>query len=255
MSQGWGNQGGKPPGQGWGGQGGQQGWGGQQGGQQGLGGQQGGQQGWGGQQGGQQGWGGQQGGQQGWGGHQGGHHGAQQGWGGQKGGQQGFGGNQGFNQPQQGFSQSTSTSNLFNPNQDYIIQSALSDNRVLDISQGNDSSKNTLIIWSPNGDKNQRFRFREVGGKYQIVNGTGAVLTVPNGNTSNGTQLVGAQANNGPNQSFEIYPAQNVNGGYIIKTFSGKVLDICEGKTSTGTPVIQYDYNGGKNQTWIIRTA
>ena len=235
MSQGWGNNQGKPQqGQGWGNQPQQgQGWGNQP------------------QQG--QGWGNQQQ-QQGWGNQPQKPNQGQQGWGNQP--NQGFQQNQGFGQQHQGTFGTTSntSSGLFNPNQDYQIVTALDNDRVLDISQANNASKFQVILWSKNGDKNQRFRFREVGGgKYMIVSGTGAVLEVPNNSSANGTQLLGGQANNASNEYFEIFPSQNVKGGYIIKTFNGKAVDVCEGKDAKGTPIIQWDYNGGKNQSWIIK--
>lgn len=285
MSQGWGQQPNKP-GQGWGQQGttgntGQQGWGqqgttGQQGwGQQGTTGQQGwgqqgvsgqGQQGWG-QQGttGQQGWG-QQGttGQQGWGqqgttGQQGwGQQGTtgQQGWGQQGTGQQSWGtgqgtgqqgwGNQGIVQPVGG---------LINPNQTYVIESALDNDKILDISQGNDNTKYKLILWTRNNGNNQKFRFREVGGKYQIVSLLGACVEVPNSSGANGVQLLAGQVNNTPNEYFEIVPSNNHKGAFHFRSFCGKFLDVCEGKDSKGTPIIQWDFNGGKNQTWYLRPA
>ena len=244
QQQGWGQQGGQ---QGWGGQGANQGWGGQ-GGQQGWA-QNKGNQGWG-QQGANQGWSGNQGGQQGWG-----NQGAQQGWSGNQGGQQGWGQNKGFG-GQHGFSLNTATNGLFNTHQDYVIATALSTDKVVDISLGENATRNQVFIYPLNGGKNQRFRFQPVGnGNYQIISGIGAALTVPNNSNANGTQLVGAPISNSPNQIFSIFPAQNVQGGFNIKTFNGKVLDVCEGKTAKGTPIIQWDYNGGKNQTWIIKTA
>lgn len=182
---GWGNQGnqgwGKPTNQGWGGQGqgqGQQGWGNQ------------GQQGWGqqGHQQGGQGWGqqGQQG-QQGWG-----QQGQNQGWGQQ--GQQ----NQGWGQNQnQGFSGQTTS--LFNANQDYVLVTALDNDKVADVSQGNDNTRFKLILWSKSGDKNQRFRIRAAGnGKYQILSNAGGALQVPNGSGANGVQLLAGQQANSP---------------------------------------------------------
>ena len=145
-------------------------------------------------------------------------------------------------------------SNLFNPNQNYQIVTALDDDRVLDISQANNATKFQTILWSKNGDPNQVFRFRQVAnGKYAITCGTGATLQVPNNSSANGTQLLGGQAHNNISEAFEVYPSQNVQGGYIIKAFNNKVLDCFEGKSSKGNSVIQWDYNGGKNQTWFIK--
>lgn len=188
----------KPPGQqgGWG-QGGQQGgWGGQQGGQQGWGGQQGGQQGWG-QQGQQQGWGqqGQQHQQQGGWGQQGTQ---QQGWGQQGTQQQGWGQQGQQQQWGQGFNQGGQS--LFNPNQYYEIESALDNDKVLDVSMSNKiGNKFKMIIYKRNNGQNQRFRLVNVGGdRYQMLvnlNGNYAV-EVPNGSTQPGEQILIGPVNN-----------------------------------------------------------
>ena len=267
--QGWGQQGQQTGQQGWGQQGqqtgqqtGQQGWGGQ--GQQTSGwGQQGQKPGWGGQgqQTGQQGWGtGQQTGQQGWGGQQTGQQTGQQGWGqqGQQTGQQGWGGQQ-TGQQNQGWGtgqQTGQTTSIFDPNRDYIIATFLDDDKdkVLDVSQGTDQSRNQLILYHKNGNKNQRFRFVPLGnGKYRITNGAGGVLLVPLGNNPN-PQLIAGQSNNS-SDLFEIEPSKFGVGTFVIKTYCGKSLDVCEQKTSKGTPILQYPANGQKNQAWYIYPA
>ena len=182
----------------------------------------------------------QQGNQQGWGqqGSQG-----QQGWG-QQGGQQGWGGNQSL-----GFG----SSNLFNPNQDYVISTALDKTKVLDVSQNNDNSKYTLSIWTRHGNTNQRFRFREVaGGRYQIISGLGGTVEVPNGSTADCVQIFISQPNNVENEFWQIVPASNAPGAYYIKSFCGKALDVEAAKTADGTRVLQYQHAPCGNQTWYI---
>lgn len=161
---GWGNQGQ----QGWGQQG-QGGWGQQGQGQGGWGnqGQGQGQGGWGNQGQGQGGWGQQAQGQGGWG-QQGQQQQGQQGQG------QGSWGQQGQQQGQQPINL---PQNLFNPNQDYIIVTAIDPSKALDVSQGNDSSKNKIILWQKHGSKNQRYKFKAVGnGRYQIYSGLGGTV-------------------------------------------------------------------------------
>ena len=178
-NQGWGNQGNQGwnqgnQGQGWG-QGPQQGQGWGQGPQQGWG-NQGPQQGWG-NQGPQQGWGGQ--GQQGWGGNQG-----QQQWGGQGqqwGGQGQQWGNQGgWNQQQgQGWG---NQQDLFNPNMEYVITSAMNRDMALDVSQ-DPEEMGKMILWSKHGEKNQRFRIRSQNGRHVIFSSLGATIEVPQNST------------------------------------------------------------------------
>jgi hypothetical protein len=87
----------------------------------------------------------------------------------------------------------------FNPNQDYMILTALDPNKALDVSLGNDSSKFKMLIWTKHGQKNQRFRFRQVGGgTYQILSLLGGTVEVPNGSTGN-AQILVSQPNNTQN--------------------------------------------------------
>lgn len=165
------------------------------------------------------GWGQQ--GQGGWGqqGHQG-HHGQQQGGWGQQGqqgqggwgqqgqqgqggwgqqGQQGQQGSWGQQGQQQGNWGQQVQGGAFNPNQDYLILTALDPNKALDVSQGNNSSKFKMLIWTKHGQKNQRFRFRQVGnGTYQILSLLGGTVEVPNGSTGN-AQILVSQPNNTQN--------------------------------------------------------
>lgn len=166
-----------------------------------------------------QGWGqvGQQGfsqpGQQGWA-NQGHHQYSQgwptqgQGWGqpkqqgwGMKGqqtlvqqGQQNWGQKQSFQAQNKSFDQPTS---FFDPNQDYILVTALDLSMVADVSQANNKTKSKLIIWDKSGDKNQRFRIVAVGnGKYQIFSNAGGIIQVPKASMSNGTQLIAGSNSN-----------------------------------------------------------
>ncbi len=166
-TQGWGNQGTGTQGtQGWGAQGTQGGWGTQGTGTQGT-------QGWGTQGTGTQG-------TQGWGAQ--GTQGTQgtQGWGAQGTGTQGGTYNQG-----QGFN----ASSLFDPNREYMVFSALDDDDlVLDVSQANNATKGSMIIWEKNNGKNQRFRFvSRPNNAYQIVSVlNNFTVEVPNNSTANG---------------------------------------------------------------------
>ena len=187
MSQGWGQSPNLPnnQNQGWGinQQSNQGGWGGQQQPNQG---------GWGGQQQPNQGgWGGQQQPNQGgWGGqqqpNQGGWGGQQQpnqgGWNGQQPNQGGWNGQQ---QPNQGWGPSPNQNQGFNmqplfaENTFFTITTALNKKLVLDVS-GDKKNKNKMIIWKVNNKPNQRFRFRFINGKYQILAHEGLCIDAGN---------------------------------------------------------------------------
>ena len=69
---------------------------------------------------------------------------------------------------------------------------------ALDVS--NDSkTKGKLIIWKKHGENNQRFRFREKNGTYQIISNLGATVEVPGNSSSKGVQIHASNANNTPN--------------------------------------------------------
>lgn len=77
-----------------------------------------------------------------------------------------------------------------------MIISALDQNKALDVSQSNNSSKFDLILWDKKGSNNQKFRFQQVaGGRYQIISVAGGTVEVPNGSTAN-LQIKAGQQNN-----------------------------------------------------------
>lgn len=67
------------------------------------------------------------------------------------------------------------------------------------MSQGNNETKNKLILWNRSGDNNQKFRFKSYGGgRYQILSNAGGALQVPNNSSGNGEQLQAGQASGSP---------------------------------------------------------
>lgn len=77
-----------------------------------------------------------------------------------------------------------------------MIVSALDQNKALDVSQSNNSSKFDLILWDKKGSNNQKFRIQPVaGGRYQIISLVGGTVEVPNGSTGN-IQIKTSQQNN-----------------------------------------------------------
>jgi Ricin-type beta-trefoil lectin domain-like len=79
--------------------------------------------------------------------------------------------------------------------------------------------------------------------------GTGFVADDPNLSTSPGTQIIQWSANDGDNQSWDLY--QDSNGHYVIKNrYSGLCLDDANQSTQAGNPIIQWTCNGQSNQEW-----
>lgn len=56
---------------------------------------------------------------------------------------------------------------LFQDYVNYTITTALDKNMVLDVS-GDPKTKGSMIIWKKHGEENQRFRIKNVNGKYLI---------------------------------------------------------------------------------------
>jgi hypothetical protein len=135
--------------------------------------------------------------------------------------QPGWGNQPGYNQ-NQGYQPQA----LFNPNQDYIILSALNKGKALDVSQGQ-KDRNKILLWSKHGNQNQRYKIKlSNNGRYQIYSNAGGVLQVPGGTPANGTQLAAGQQMNSPGEFFDIAAAPGQAGAYYIKTFCGKAIDI-----------------------------
>jgi hypothetical protein len=79
--------------------------------------------------------------------------------------------------------------------------------------------------------------------------GTGFVADDPNLSTNPGTQIIQWSANDGDNQSWDLF--QDSHGHYVIKSrYSGLCLDDANQSTQAGTPIIQWNCNGQSNQEW-----
>lgn len=143
---------------------------------------------------------------------------------------------------------------LFNAHQDYIITSAVNHSMALDVSQGH-QNKHKMILWNKHGNQNQRWKIKEMNGKFILMSGAGGVLEVPQGSQNNGTHISVGMANNQVNEYWDIIPVQGHKHKFYIRSFCGKALDVSEGSTQPNTHIIQWDFHGGENQMWRIEKA
>jgi len=109
------------------------------------------------------------------------------------------------------------------------------------------------------GDEHQRWIFKPVCKSYTITNvATGLRLDVDDGNSANGTKMVGRPVlESSTLQQYAIMPMGRSNFVYIrnmaFTNTSNKVLDLDSGKVADGTKVQIWDINSGnRNQYWFV---
>lgn len=120
------------------------------------------------------------------------------------------------------------------------IRSAVDASKCLD----RDGGSGRAQIWSCTGGSNQTWEFNTNG---TITTG-GSCLTLPSGQTGNGT-LVSAGACNG---TAAQHWTRSTNGS-LRNEAAARCLDRPSGDHSNGRQVQIWDCNGGANQTWAVQ--
>jgi hypothetical protein len=126
----------------------------------------------------------------------------------------------------------------------FIIQVASNPNLVLDVEGGSTNAGAKLIIWSPNGGDNQKFRID--GLSIKSVK-SGKALDAEGG-LGQGKRVIQWDPHGQANQQWKYDPAtQN------IKSVSQNlVLDVKDGNLRPGGEVILWPPNNGPNQKWRL---
>ncbi|MFE3071830.1 RICIN domain-containing protein [Streptomyces sp. NPDC059247] len=107
------------------------------------------------------------------------------------------------------------------------------------------------ILWSCNGNPDQRWTFAAAGGGYvRLANEQNGCLDIPQGSTAPGTWAIQWQCNNGTNQQWKVENLPN-NSFRLRNRNSGLCLDASGASSANGTHLIQWDCNGGDNQRWL----
>lgn len=155
----------------------------------------------------------------------------------------------------QGFNANPFHQTLFNPNQEYIIESGLGHDMVLDISQDK-KNLGQLIIWKKHGKKNQRFRIVEQNGRYQLLSCFDMqTVSVQNNGKNDGEPIFTHHNGHHMGQMWEFVFVKDKQNSFYIKNGHDKFVDVFKGSHSKGTPVIQWKFNGNKNQIWNVVPA
>lgn len=101
-----------------------------------------------------------------------------------------------------------------------------------------------IVQWSDDGDPDQRWRLQTAAnGYFNIINiASTKALDLPDGNTSNGTQLQQWEITGIGNQNQQ-WQIQRVDNEWfkIINRASGKAVDITDGNVSDGTVIQQWE--------------
>ena len=84
---------------------------------------------------------------------------------------------------------------------------------TLDLSGGNSADNTRVIGWTPHFDqqaRNRVWRFHSKGNSWQIINlASGTALTLRNGSSENGTEVVGSQPFDSDRQLWRFSSSQN----------------------------------------------
>ena len=134
----------------------------------------------------------------------------------------------------------------------YTIQTALSTNKVLDISGGSVDNSANVQIYDKNGTTAQNFVVKKLADhEYQITcENSGKALDVAGGSSSAGTNVWQYSKNNSNAQSWRFIDAGN--GYYYIVSKLGTVLDVSGASTANGANVQTYTLNKSNAQKWKI---
>ncbi len=132
----------------------------------------------------------------------------------------------------------------------YIIQSALDNNKVLDVENGDTSNCTNVRIWQNRNVFQQQFEmeYNAKDDTYVIrAKCSGKVLDVANGGKTNGTNVWQYETNGTVAQQWILKDAGD-GYYYIVSKCNGLYLDIEWGSTANGTNIQLYEGNGTKAQ-------
>jgi alpha-galactosidase len=128
--------------------------------------------------------------------------------------------------------------------------------RLADVFNGSVADNANVVQWAANGQSNQRWLLRDVGGGYvNIVSvNSGKCLDVYGGATAtaDGVRIVQWTCGTGTNQQWRV---QDLGTGYVqfIARHSNKCLDVLNASTADGAQLVQWACGSGTNQQWQRR--
>ena len=134
----------------------------------------------------------------------------------------------------------------------YVIQTSLSQSKVLDVAAASTANGANVQIYRSNGTAAQQWKVKYIGnGIYLISNVcSGKYLDVAAASTANGANV---QQYSGNGTDAQKWKASYVRGAYSFKNVaSGKYLDVAAASTANGANVQQYSGNGTDAQRFVL---
>eukprot|EP01100_Stratorugosa_tubuloviscum_P015421 TRINITY_DN88_c0_g1_i3.p1 TRINITY_DN88_c0_g1~~TRINITY_DN88_c0_g1_i3.p1 ORF type:complete len:133 (-),score=54.82 TRINITY_DN88_c0_g1_i3:123-521(-) len=129
----------------------------------------------------------------------------------------------------------------------YYVVSQHNPNLVLDIFGGSRDQEAKLIVWTYNGNDNQKFRINDDG--TIVSKHSGHCLDI-SGGVVKGHNIIQYSFHGGDNQRWRYH-----DDGTIRLRNGALVLDIKGGSRDAGAEVIGWELNGQTNQKWTLRKA
>lgn len=137
----------------------------------------------------------------------------------------------------------------------YLIHTALSYNKVLDVANGSTSDGANVQIFSSNDTGAQKWNVTKNGdGTYTIVNcESGKALDVKNGYAANGSNVQQYSSNNSAAQHWRVSWDSDAGGYVFSSALNGSyALDVSGAATWDGANVQVYQANGSKAQAFLL---
>jgi uncharacterized repeat protein (TIGR02543 family) len=138
----------------------------------------------------------------------------------------------------------------------YTVFTALSANKVLDVSNGSTADGGNIQIYQSNNTGAQKFRlaYDSATGYYTLTNvPANKPLDVALAKAADGTNVQIYQNNGTYAQKWTIVPG-SIPGTYVLRSACGGLaLDVAWGKTDNGTNVQIYTSNGTAAQQWRFK--
>jgi hypothetical protein len=128
--------------------------------------------------------------------------------------------------------------------------------KLLDVFDVSTDDGADVVQWAANGQTNQQWEFRDLGGGYyQVVStNSGKCLDVFGGTgaTADGTRIVQWTCHSGANQQWRI---QDLGTGHVqlVARHSNKCLDVLNAATTDGAQAVQWTCDAGTSQQWQRR--
>ena len=140
----------------------------------------------------------------------------------------------------------------------YYLRPECSQDRVIDITEGNPSDGNNLQLWSYNGHSNQKFSIEKCG---EVVNcGEDFSASIEHTNywkpifqNDNGNVELTTSSREKMSGILWHFVRDNDNGWYTIMSYkNGKYLEVADSSNEAGANVQCGEYNNGDGQHWYI---